>query len=609
MPNLELKVIINAIDNASAKLSTIGKSVTDFGKKTSTVGKNMMRSITLPIVAVGAAALKTASDFDTQMRAANQMMKVSDKVFPSMKKRIQDLAIQTGQSSTDMAKALYGVASAGFRGEEAFKVLETVGKASTAGLANAESVTSALSKTLNIFGLTGDEANQSMDKLFGIVDAGLLNFDQLSQSFPLAATMAGALGVSFDEVGAALATVTKTAGSTSQAATAINATMTALAKPSEMLGSLIEEWGYENAQAAIEAEGFTGVLKRMKDATGGNADQMAQLVPNVEALRALFPLLGDSADDYANALETVSQSTGKTNKLFSDMADGPGFKMKQAWISLKVSMQQFGDALVPIMEIAVKAIQKLTTWFGNLSPKTKKFIAIALAVAAAIGPIVFVVGALITGIGMLISAFVFIMSPIGLFIAAIVALQGALIYLVLKHKVLWENMKLIWTSVKTMFVENLKFIADWIGKQAEKISNIWSSLMGGIKNFTSSGMEAVKNVVQTVVDWIWNKINWVKDKISSVVNMFKNVGSTISSGISSGYSAVTGALEFADGGVVPGPIGQAVPAIVHGGETIIPAGGGSGITVNINGGTYLSEDVAEDIGNMIVNRLKLATTL
>jgi len=609
MPNLELKVIINAIDNASAKLSTIGKSVTDFGKKTSTVGKNMMRSITLPIVAVGAAALKTASDFDTQMRAANQMMKVSDKVFPSMKKRIQDLAIQTGQSSTDMAKALYGVASAGFRGEEAFKVLETVGKASTAGLANAESVTSALSKTLNIFGLTGDEANQSMDKLFGIVDAGLLNFDQLSQSFPLAATMAGALGVSFDEVGAALATVTKTAGSTSQAATAINATMTALAKPSEMLGSLIEEWGYENAQAAIEAEGFTGVLKRMKDATGGNADQMAQLVPNVEALRALFPLLGDSADDYANALETVSQSTGKTNKLFSDMADGPGFKMKQAWISLKVSMQQFGDALVPIMEIAVKAIQKLTTWFGNLSPKTKKFIAIALAVAAAIGPIVFVVGALITGIGMLISAFVFIMSPIGLFIAAIVALQGALIYLVLKHKVLWENMKLIWTSVKTMFVENLKFIADWIGKQAEKISNIWSSLMGGIKNFTSSGMEAVKNVVQTVVDWIWNKINWVKDKISSVVNMFKNVGSTISSGISSGYSAVTGALEFADGGVVPGPIGQAVPAIVHGGETIIPAGRGSGITVNINGGTYLSEDVAEDIGNMIVNRLKLATTL
>ena len=593
MPNLELKVIINAIDNASAKLSTIGGSITDFGKKTSAVGKNMMKNITLPIVGVGAAALKTASDFDTQMRAANQMMKVSDKVFPSMKKRIQDLAIQTGQSSTDMAEALYGVASAGFRGEEAFKVLETVGKASTAGLANAEVVTGALTKTLNIFGLEGDDATNSMDKLFGIVDAGLLSFDQLSSSFPIAASMAGELGVSFDEVGAALAVVTKTSGSTSQAATAINGVMTVLAKSSPPLIKLFKDWGYENAQAAIEAEGFTGVLKKLKDEAGGNASKMAELIPNTEALRALFPLLGSGADAYADALVGISESSGKTNKLFTDMAEGPGFKMKQAWTSLTVSMQQFGDAIVPIMEIAVKGIQKLTTWFTNLSPATKKFIAIALALAAAIGPIVFIVGALITGIGMLISAFVFITSGVGLFIGAIVLLQGALIYLVLKHKVLWENLKLIWSSIKTMVVENLKFIADWIGKQAEKISDIWNSLMGGIKNFTSSGMEAVKGVVQTVVDWIWNKINWVKDKIASVVNTFKNVGSTISSGISSAYGTVTGALGFAKGGVVPGPIGQAVPAIVHGGETIIPVGKGAGITVNINGGTYLSEDVAE----------------
>lgn len=70
--------------------------------------------------------------------------------------------------------------------------------------------------------------------------------------------------------------------------------------------------------------------------------------------------------------------------------------------------------------------------------------------------------------------------------------------------------------------------------------------------------------------------------------------------------------HYQSGGFVNAPLGSAVPAIVHGGERIIPAGGrqngsltGGGITVNINGGMYLSEDVALEIGDMIIDRLKL----
>lgn len=72
-----------------------------------------------------------------------------------------------------------------------------------------------------------------------------------------------------------------------------------------------------------------------------------------------------------------------------------------------------------------------------------------------------------------------------------------------------------------------------------------------------------------------------------------------------GFKKFKGWLGFQHGGVVPGAIGQPVPAIVHGGETITPPGkAGAGITVNINGGTYLSEDAAEQIGNKIIEKLK-----
>ena len=44
---------------------------------------------------------------------------------------------------------------------------------------------------------------------------------------------------------------------------------------------------------------------------------------------------------------------------------------------------------------------------------------------------------------------------------------------------------------------------------------------------------------------------------------------------------------------------------LHQGETVTPSNASSGgIVVNILGGTYLSENVAEEIGNKIIDRLK-----
>lgn len=65
---------------------------------------------------------------------------------------------------------------------------------------------------------------------------------------------------------------------------------------------------------------------------------------------------------------------------------------------------------------------------------------------------------------------------------------------------------------------------------------------------------------------------------------------------------------FAQGGVVPGPIGAPQLAVVHGGETIIPTNmgiGGRTINITITGNTFMSDrDAAEEIGNMIIETLK-----
>lgn len=116
-------------------------------------------------------------------------------------------------------------------------------------------------------------------------------------------------------------------------------------------------------------------------------------------------------------------------------------------------------------------------------------------------------------------------------------------------------------------------------------------------------------------DWDWwidslskviTKYDEVNRKIEEFIGKVKRIPSGIGEGISGIGAKVGGFLGFQQGGIVPGPIGAPIPAIVHGGEAIIPAGRGmGGITVNITGNTLLDENSAEKIGDLIIERLKL----
>lgn len=117
----------------------------------------------------------------------------------------------------------------------------------------------------------------------------------------------------------------------------------------------------------------------------------------------------------------------------------------------------------------------------------------------------------------------------------------------------------------------------------------------------------VGNTITTIVSSMNNLSKNGTGGVSGLVNAFKNAGSN---------------LAWAAGGAIPGraaggPVTGGMPYIVgeNGPELFVPSQSGSiranggGVTVNINGGTYLSESVAESIGDMILQRLKLSNAI
>lgn len=154
------------------------------------------------------------------------------------------------------------------------------------------------------------------------------------------------------------------------------------------------------------------------------------------------------------------------------------------------------------------------------------------------------------------------------------------------------------------------------------------ALLAGTIDTINAMVQAGNFIWQTFTDklkGVWEWVNNLIDKFRELYNAIKQAMEAIGSGQASGafssalsaagsiagtvFNAVT---PFAEGGIVTRPtlamIGEAGEA-----EAVIPLSklgqmGGGGMTVNveINGGYFLSEDAARDIGDSIMRRLKLA---
>ena len=146
------------------------------------------------------------------------------------------------------------------------------------------------------------------------------------------------------------------------------------------------------------------------------------------------------------------------------------------------------------------------------------------------------------------------------------------------------------------------------------ITGILQKIPELIKIFVDDILPKIRD---TILGWKDDFVSWGKDLAKSLWEGFKaipsNIGNFVKGKIpnisipSPNFSAAqidTGVRGFATGGIVKKPmlgmVGEAGP------EAIIPLNktGGFGTTININGGTFLSENAAEQIGDMIIGRLK-----
>jgi TP901 family phage tail tape measure protein len=521
-----------AADQAS---KTVSQKFKDMGQSLESTGKSLSKNVTLPIVGIGAAALAVSKDFDTSMTRIQALVGLSAQEVDGMRDSVRELAGQTARSPGELAEALFFVTSAGLRGKDALEALEFSAKASAIGLGDTKVVADLVTSAMNAYGSEVLNAQAATDALTMAVRLGKLEPSQLAGAMGQVLPIASAMGVSFQDVGAAFAAMSRTGTNANVAATQLRGIMNTILSPTQQARDALKDVGLsaEGLQQSLRDKGLLATLEDIVVAFDGNVTATEQVFGNVRALSGVMDMLGSNVEDTREIFAGMNDALGVTDEAFAIMSETAQFKFDQAMTDVKDTLLEVGQVILPVfaqaMEKASGIVRRVREAFANLSPAQKQFVIGLAGAAAAVGPVLIVVGKLfkavgsiIPVVGSLVKVFALLFNPIGLIVAGVAALVAGFIYAYRNFEGFRNVVDSVVQAVVGFVREAIPVVMEFVGKVVEVVKQVASVLVDAFQAALPTILtviEVVKNVVMTVVPPIFDALKKVVETFIKVVTV------------------------------------------------------------------------------------------
>lgn len=415
----QLNNLPNKIQAVGQQMQISGQKIADAGQKISSVGQTLTTRVTLPLAAVGAASVKYASDFYTSMAKVSTIADTSSVSIDSLKSQIVDLSSETGVAASDIAQSTYDAISAGQSTEDSVNAVSAAIKLAKGGFTDTATAMDVLTTTQNAYGKSAGSLEDISDRLITTQNLGKTTVAQLGTEIGNVIPTANMYHVSLDELSAGYVALTKNGVNTATSTTALNAMIQELGKSGTTVSDILQKkTGKSFSELMYSGMSLTDVLKIIQDEAEENGKSIGDMFGNKRSITAAATLT-QHAEDFASALDAMGQSAGAAQAAFEKMEATPAEQMEKALNDLKNDAIDIGNALMPEVTSIVGKIRELAQAFAQLSPQQQQAVVKAGLLAAAIGPVVSIVGKLTSGIGYAVSGIGTIVKKIGDFQKAI----------------------------------------------------------------------------------------------------------------------------------------------------------------------------------------------
>jgi TP901 family phage tail tape measure protein len=309
-------------------------------------------------------SVKAAGDFQLALQKMVGLSGVAQSSIRDLRSDVLALAPVVGKGPQELAEALFFITSSGIPAAKALDVLTVSAKASAAGLGETQTVADAVTSALNAYGPAAINATQATDVLVATVREGKGEADQFAGVIGNVAALAAELGVSFDQVGAALAAQTRLGTDAETAATQLNQVFSALLNTSPKVAKAYASVGLnlEDLRKSLQNEGLLPTLTKIKNAFGDNTTQLRSAIPEIRAFRGVLALVGKQAGPVKAIFDRLAKSTGSLGAAFNAISGTQAQQFAQLNASLEVFKITVGAALAPAIK---DVLDPLTKWLAK----------------------------------------------------------------------------------------------------------------------------------------------------------------------------------------------------------------------------------------------------
>lgn len=392
-------------EKATKQVATAGSNLQQVGGKISGIGDKLTKSVTLPIVAVGAAATKMSMDFDNSFTTMRTLAGLSGDEVDGLKDSVLGLAGETGRGPQELAEALYFLRSSGLEGAAAMDALEVSAKASAAGLGDTQVIADAVSSAMLGYAESGLKASEATDVLIATAKAGKAEPAELAAQMGRLIPTAAELGITFADVGGSIAALSTKGNDAAAATTQLTNVMGKLLKPSQQGAEALEGVGLstERVRALISEKGLLGTLEVLKERLGDSG--FVKFFEDQQAVQGALALTGGDMEKTRDIFAQVNDSVGETDKAFQTWAESMGAKNSRAFADFQVAMIRFGDVIAPIAADVLSFAASVIGVFSDLPGPAQKVVVAFLGILAAVGPLMSIGGRLVSTWGTVLKLF------------------------------------------------------------------------------------------------------------------------------------------------------------------------------------------------------------
>ena len=534
-----------ATSTALAKIDEAGKKMEAFGDSVTSAGQKIMPA-SMAVAGLGAAAVKTAADFDSGMSKVAAISGATGDDLDALRDKAREMGAKTKFSASEAASAMEYMAMAGWKTEDMLGGIEGIMSLAAASGEDLATTSDIVTDALTAFGLSAQDSGHFADILAAASSNANTNVRMMGETFKYCAPIAGALGFSAEDVAEAIGLMANAGIKSTQAGTALRTIMNNLSGEVKITGAALGEVTIATTNADGSMRDLSDILADCRGAFSQLSEseraQAAEALVGKNAMSGFLALMNAAPEDIEKLSTAIDNCDGTAAQMAETMQDNLAGQLTILKSQLEELAISFGEMLMPAIRAIVSKIQAFVDKLNGMSESQRKAILTIGLIVAALGPLLVIIGTLISKVGVAMQGFVKLATGVkklgvavkagtGVFgklgaalggiSAPVLAIVAVVAVLIAAFKHLWDTNEEfrnaitgIWEGIVSKIQAFCQGIVDRLnalGFDFSSIVDVLKSLWGGLCQFLAPVFGAAFNVVSTVLGTVLDVITGLLD--------------------------------------------------------------------------------------------------